>query len=404
MSAAQRFHVRALDPSGAPVALDLQAADHDDAERQAAARGLLVVSARVDRPAGARPMRLRLRGARARRFPLVLFSQEIRSLLAAGLHLVEAIETLAENDESGDMRRVLAPLLAGLREGKPLSTMLEAQPQAFPPLYVATIRASERTGAMVESLGRYIDYAERMDAVRKKLIAASIYPVLLMGAGLLVTLFLLGYVVPKFSHIYADSGRDLPWLSTLLLSWGQAVERHGLVVAAVVLATIGAAVILVRGSGAHVSALAWRLPAIGRRLLVYELARFYRTLGMLLSGGTPIVPALDMAAALLHPALRPRLAAAREAIRRGTAISQAMSTNGLTTPVAVRLLHVGERSGEMASMMDRIAEFYDEALARWVEWFTRLFEPLLMAAIGLVIGTIVVLMYMPIFELAGSLQ
>src|SRR5436190_1222454 len=134
------------------------------------------------------------------------------------------------------------------------------------------------------------------------------------------------------------------------------------------------------------------------------LARFYRTVGMLLRGGMPLVGALDMAGELLHPALRARLVPATRAIREGHGVSQSMEANGLTTPVALRMLGVGERSGNMGEMLENIAVFHDEELARWVDWFTRLFEPVLMAMIGLVIGVIVILMYMPIFELAGSVQ
>ena len=148
----------------------------------------------------------------------------------------------------------------------------------------------------------------------------------------------------------------------------------------------------------------WKIPAVGSRMRLYQLARFYRTLGMLLRGGTPVVAAIDMASGLLAPALRPGLARAREAIREGRAISEAMSQHGLVTPVALRMLRVGERSGRMDEMMERIASFLDEEIARWVDWFTRLFEPLLMALIGVAIGAVVVLMYLPVFELAGSIQ
>jgi general secretion pathway protein F len=137
---------------------------------------------------------------------------------------------------------------------------------------------------------------------------------------------------------------------------------------------------------------------------VYHLARFYRTAGMLLRGGTPLVTALGMVAGLLPPDLRARLARATVRIREGASISTAMDECDLATPVASRMLRVGEKSGDMAEMMERIAVFHDEELARWIEWFTRLFEPLLMALIGVVIGAIVVLMYLPVFELAGSLQ
>jgi general secretion pathway protein F len=163
-------------------------------------------------------------------------------------------------------------------------------------------------------------------------------------------------------------------------------------------------VLLVRSNRSVLSDLLWRVPAIGERLKVYQLARLYRTTGMLLRGGMPLVPALGMSAELLHPVLRERLAAATRAIAQGLGVAQSLDAAGLATPVALRMLAVGERSGSMAEMMDSAAAFHDEELARWVDWFTRMFEPLLMALIGLVIGTIVVLMYMPIFELAGNLR
>jgi general secretion pathway protein F len=148
----------------------------------------------------------------------------------------------------------------------------------------------------------------------------------------------------------------------------------------------------------------WRLPAIGEHMKVYQLARFYRTIGMLLRGGMPLVTALDMATQLLHPLLRERLAEARRAISEGRGVAQSLEAAGLTTAVALRMLAVGEKSGNMGEMMEQVALFHDEELSRWVDWFTRLFEPLLMALIGLAIGVIVILMYMPIFELAGGLQ
>lgn len=393
-----QFEVRALAPGGGVVSLTVEAIDRAGAESEARRRGLLVIGASA-KAGGAR-----LAFTRRARFDLLLFSHELLALLAAGLNLVEALDALALKAGDSDAGRILQSLLVSLREGRAFSRALAQHPASFPALYVATVQAAERSGDLPEALRRYIGYREQMDLVRKKLVSASIYPVLLLAAGGLVTLFLLGYVVPKFSGIYADSGRDLPWLSQVLLGWGLAVERN----AGAMLALLGAAVlltgfVLLRARG-WVMRVAWKLPAIGERLLIYELARFYRTLGMLLRGGTPIVTALDMCAGLLAPALRPGLAAARTRIREGAAISVAMAASGLTTPIAERMLHVGERTGEMAEMMDRIANFCDDTLARWVEWATRLFEPLLMAFIGLVIGAIVVLMYLPIFELAGSLQ
>jgi general secretion pathway protein F len=147
-----------------------------------------------------------------------------------------------------------------------------------------------------------------------------------------------------------------------------------------------------------------KIPAIGRQLRLYQLARLYRTVGMLLRSGMPAVTAMTMSSGLLSEALRPAFAKATLSVREGQSIANAMEVHGLTTPVAARMLRVGERSGNMGEMTERIAAFYDEEIARWVGIVTRLIEPLFMTVIGLLIGVIVVLMYFPIFQLAGSVQ
>jgi len=300
----------------------------------------------------------------------------------------------------------LQQIIAHLYEGRTLSYALQSFPAVFPPLYVSTVRASEKTGDLSEALTRYIDYQTQVDVVRKKVVSASIYPLLLIGAGGLVTLFLMAYVVPRFSRIYEDMGTDLPLLSRLLLRWGKLLQSNGpSVLVALVLAVAGIVYLVSRpATRTWVMQRLWKLPAAGERMRIYQLARFYRTLGMLLTGGTPIGPALNMVSDLLQPELRQHLQGAAKKITEGRSISYAMETHGLTTPVSLRMLQVGERTGEMGAMMERIGAFYDEEMARWVEWFTRLFEPLLMAVIGVVIGFIVVLMYLPIFDLAGSLK
>lgn len=398
-----RFKLKAMREGEGVVALSLDAASQDDALHLAQAQGYAVLSVQANRApwlALARP------GATRNRFPLQLFSAELLALLRAGLSLVESVQTLAEKESRPETRKTIDEVIGRLYEGRTFSQALEQFPATFPPLYVATVRAAERTGDLPEALSRYIAYQAQIDVVRKKLISASIYPVLLISVGGLVTLFLLGYVVPRFSHIYDDLGSDLPFLSRGLISWGRFLEAHAwqmstAAIAAVVLAAYG----LSRPETKRWLGLQlWKVPAIGERMRVYQLARFYRTLGMLLNGGIPVVTALDMVEGLLHPTLRSLMRQAAQSIREGQAISVAMETHQLTTPVALRMLRVGERTGRMGEMMERIATFYDDEMARWVDWFTRLFEPLLMAVIGVVIGFIVVLLYMPIFELAGSIR
>jgi general secretion pathway protein F len=395
-----QFEIKALGASSSVTALVLEAVDESDARAQAGAKGLTVLTVR------AKPTLRSWMRPRRTPFQLMLFSQELLALISAGLTLVESIETLAEKEARPESAKLLREIVARLYEGRPLSYALQTFPRVFPPLYVSTVRASERTGDLAEALGRYIAYQTQVDVVRKKVVSASIYPLLLIGAGGLVTLFLLAYVVPRFSKIYEDMGTSLPFLSRMLLDWGKLLEAHGLLV---LLAVGGAASALgylfsQQATRAWLLQQLWRLPAAGARMRLYQLARFYRTLGMLLRGGTSITQALKMVSDLLQPALRKHLEGAAKLISEGRSISFAMETHSLTTPVAVRMLRVGERTGQMGEMMDRIAAFYDEEMARWVDWFTRLFEPLLMAVIGLIIGMIVVLMYFPIFELAGSLN
>ena len=392
-----QFRIKALDRRTGVRIFALEAIDETDARRQVQASGADVIS--VARPWAAAP-----RGAR--RIRLDAFSQELVALLDAGLTLVEAIDTLTEKEPHAGARRCLEQIRARLFEGRTLSAALEELPASFPPLYIATVRASERTGSIREALLRYVAYQQQIDLLRKKLVSASIYPLVLCGAGVLVIAFLLGYVVPRFSAIYDDLGSELPWASQLLMQAGRLVHHHGF---AVLVALIGIAVALVHVAlrpslRAMVGRRLAAIPMIGRHMRTYQLARLYRTVGMLLRGGLPAVTSFDMSAGLLSAALRPSLAQATQAIREGQSLANSMERFGLTTPVATRMLRVGERSGNMGEMMERIASFYDDELARAVDLMTRLIEPALMSFVGIAIGVIVVLMYFPIFELAGSIR
>ena len=249
-------------------------------------------------------------------------------------------------------------------------------------------------------------YWEQTDKVRSKIISSSIYPAVISIVGMAVGLFLLFYVVPRFSRIYDDIHGDIPALSRLMLEWGSFVEAHGFIVVLVTLSVLIGTVMLIMMPAVRAKLMhsLLRIPALRERSRVYQIARLYRTLGMLLRGGIPIMQSINMATGLLDLELRILLSSAASRVREGKMLSVAMEEYGLTTPVALRLLRVGERTGRMGEMMERIAAFHDEELARWIDWFTRLFEPILMVFIGILIGGVVILMYMPIFELAGSVQ
>jgi general secretion pathway protein F len=392
------YRVKALDGSSSVVSYVVDAADEADARRQLALKELRVISLE--------PVRRLRRLLQTSQLQVAVFSQQLVSLLDAGLSLVEALEALAQKESSAGTKRILDQILSRLFEGQTLAAAIAEHPATFPDLYIASVRASEKTGALREALTRYIAYQQQADALRKTLVNACIYPSVLLVAGLLVTLFLMGYVVPRFSSIYEDVGSNLPFASRLLLEWGQLIDAHaGLVVVGALSALVGAGYGLLRpGVRAAIGKWLARIPAIGRQLHVYQLARLYRTTGMLIRGGMPAVPAMRMSAGVVMAGSRAAFAAATRAVTEGQSLAEALERNGLTTPVASRMLRVGERSGNMGEMMERVADFCDEELARWVAVVTRLIEPVLMIVIGLVIGLIVVLMYFPIFQLAGSIQ
>ncbi len=337
---------------------------------------------------------------------LVLFSQELLALLMAGLSIVEGLEALVEREGNARLRGILERLLAGLREGKRFSSLLAEQPDVFPPLYVGIVRAAEGTSDLPRSLQRYVDYQARIDMVRNKLISSAIYPSILFIVGGGVSTFLITFVVPRFATIYEGTGRSLPWMSQALLDWGKFASAHGLPLfaAAVAVAIAGGAAVRATIARVGLVSLLGRLPLLGPHLRIYQLSRLYLTLGMLLEGGIPIVSAMETAGGTISPALRDGLLRARAAVQAGAPLSSSFHAENLTTPISLRMLRVGERSGELGNMLTQSAAFYDGEISRWIDRFTRMFEPLLMSAIGLVVGTIVVLLYMPIFDLAEGLS
>jgi len=379
--------------------IEIDALDAAQAHLRLKAEGLVVVRLK---PAGGGGSWLR----RPRPFPLILFCQELLALTRAGLSIVVGLETLAEKERQPEARAILENLLNELRQGKSFSVALSTFPAQFPDLMVATIRASERTGNLDQALDRFISYEKQLDVLRKKLVSASIYPCVLIVIGGLVTAFLLGFVVPRFSGVYQDMGKDLPAMSGALIAIGNFLSQYW---AGVLLSLFGTGALLVKSvrSGAFGNALrriCRRIPVLEEKLLVFSLARCYRTLGMLLLGGIPLSSGMAMVAGLLTGEMRRNLETAQRLVSEGVPFSAAAETAGLVTPIATRLLRVGEQGGNLGEMMENIAVFYDEDILRWSDYLIKMVEPLLMAVIGVVVGGVVVLLYMPIFDLASGIQ
>lgn len=398
--AASRLRLRIQDAAGGQRWQEFTNVGVNEAMRQVAARGARILAIETLHQEAPSQM------AGGQRFPLLLFSQELLALLDAGLNLTEVLVTLHAKERDASARDTQAALLQALREGHSLSDALAAQPRHFPLVYVATVRASERTGDLASALTRYIAYQVQFETIRKKLISTAIYPAMLLLVGGLVTLFLLGYVVPRFSVVYESSGRELPWMSGLLLQFGKLLYLHWQIALGSLLlglATLGWG-LSQQASRAWMLDQMLGLPWLKPRTDAFRMARFYRSVSLLLASGIALPRALGMVAGLLGAQQRERLARCRLAVEQGKMLSVALVQEGLASPVAESLIKVGERSGQLADMLERTARFADDDFTRWMDWASRLLEPLLMTVIGLVIGTVVVLMYLPIFELAGSLQ
>jgi general secretion pathway protein F len=380
--------------NSAPEQIFLEAASADEARHLAEKKGYTVLD-------------IRTKGlTRASTFPLLLFCQELYELLQAGLSLTEAIETLEKKEVDVKSKQVISLLIRDLQNGLPFSAALDNQKDIFPNLLVANVKACETTGTLAEGLERFASYLQQVDTLKKRIVSAFIYPSFVIGFALLVVLFLIGYVIPRFSEIYESRATELSFAADLLLQIGQLVQQHGmlLLILAVAMIVLTGFLMMQQSVKTSLASVVLRLPKIGERVRIYHLTRLYRTFAMLLRSGIPVVSSLERVSELLGSSLKDNLLMAKQRISDGESFTKALQTSGLTTPVAEQLFKVGEKAGRLDAMLERAAHFHEQDMLRWIDAFTKVFEPILMAVIGLIIGGIVLLMYLPIFELASGIQ
>nr|WP_257644020.1 type II secretion system F family protein [Luteimonas salinisoli] len=326
------------------------------------------------------------------------------TLLKAGLNVVEVMEALERKEANAGFKLVLGRMLTALREGASFSEAMAREAPLFPPVLVAGVAASETTGGLAGTLERYLAYDAKIHQIKRKVSAAAIYPLLLMAVGGAVILFLIAYVLPKFSVILDGSGREAAGATRVLLSSGEFIQQHPLLFGACLSVAAGGVAWLVMSRAGRYLAIVHvaRLPVLSEIFVTMGLSRLYRTLALLLDSGIPLLRAMEMSRGVVNPVQAQEMALAMDRLRSGRMFTEAMSGTSLIPPIAESLLRVGERSGALAEMSGKLADFLDIALDRKVDTFSRLFEPLLMSAIGIVIGVIVLMMYSPIFDLVGS--
>ncbi|SCK24634.1 general secretion pathway protein F [Vogesella sp. LIG4] len=399
-----KYVLRVFDTRGAVQTIRIEGDSSNAAVASANARGLRVVSVRADTRQQA--LRLGLAALPGARLDVNLFAREFAALLDAGVGVIDALRTLSSNEHNESSAQVYRNLLRQLEQGQPLFRALESVSSIFPKVLIACVKASEQTGDLSSSLKRYSRNSETLQELRGRVVAAAIYPAVLLAVGIAVVLFLLGFVVPRFADLLEHSGRTLPLLSQWLIAWGSMVHAHSSSVAAALAAGMLAAVAACRQNRVR-SWIADRilaLPGIGAHFRLFRQSQFFHTTAMLIDGGIPALQAFDLARDLISRADRSALNGAMQQVRNGGKVSDAFQQNGLADEITYRLLTVAEKSGSLGPILDQVASFQESKVRRAIDLISRLVEPAMMVVIGVVIGGIIVLMYMPIFEIASSIQ
>lgn len=336
---------------------------------------------------------------------LLTFNQEMLVLIKAGMPIMQVLDAILERHDSGKLSEVLQQVREDVKGGAALSAAMEKHGRAFPYLYIASIRAGERTGDLPRTIRRYIQYLKRVDGIRKKVVSAVFYPSILVIFACMAITLLLVYVVPTFSQVYADSGSQLPALTQFLISFTSLLRRYfllGIAVAGGLIA--GFRTWKNTEAGRYtVDRLKLTLPVIGDVFTKYSVAGFSRTLATVLGSGIPIIESLRMSIGTLDNVyMEKRLFEAVRFIEEGGRLSVALERINIMPPLALRMLGVGETTGSLEDMLIDISDYLEDELEERMHILTTAIEPAIMVVMGMIIGVIIVAMYLPIFKIAGT--
>ncbi|MBI3006945.1 MAG: type II secretion system F family protein [candidate division NC10 bacterium] len=347
------------------------------------------------------------RRRRVSRKTLLAFTQELLALLRAGLPIMAILDLLIGRATHPNLRETLQAVREDVRGGASLSASTARHPRIFPPLFVASVRAGEQSGALVATLGRFLITLKHFLALRRKVYNALMYPSALVVITGGVILFLLTFVVPTFSRIYADFGASLPLPTQALMATTERIRHDWPLLLAVLLAA-GVYFAWWRrtpGGRATLDRLSLKLPWAGPVLHRYALAAFCRSLAAVLGGGTPVVPALEVAAAAVSNVhVASRLRTAIPLVVGGSSLARALEQTGVATPMMVEMVAVGETTGGLEEMLGHAADAANEEIDLRLSSMAALLEPVIMAAMGLVVATIVIVIYLPLFHLVSIVR
>jgi general secretion pathway protein F len=399
-----RFKLNVVHGRDLPRTIEVDDLNLDAAVAQAKRLGYTVLSARGNWRGINSTSVVALLHRRERELDVVVMAEQLRDLLASGLSVVEALNTLLAG-ASAPKREAIQALIQRLRSGERLSSAMAADAQ-FPALLVSLVEASELTADLPRALSRYAAHASRVRDLRNRLISVAIYPLMVVAVGLAVLLFLLLHVVPRFARMFEGMHGELPWSARAMVWWSELLGGWGpsLLLASAVLVTAAGLAAASRHGMRW-----WMTRVMGsgllrRRMHVYFLSRWYRATGMLVEGGIPLVQALRLSNGLLPPHLQQEGVAVSLALQEGLSPAEAYRRASMATPVAEQLLLAGERIGNLGTVLTRLALFHEAEVERSLDRGMKTLEPVVMLVVGVGVGIIVALMYLPIFELASAIR
>ncbi len=402
---ATTFSYVALEASGKKKTGYIDASSREAAEAAITAEGRFVLelkeqAARAGNVANKSHGGEAKRKGKASRSDIALFSRRMADLSEAGLPLDRVLQVVAEQSESAMLADVAEHALEEVRTGKPVSEALQAYPKLFPEVYTQTLRAGESSGQFPEVAGRLAEFQEKEVARRSQIVSALIYPAILTATAVFVIIFLLTFVVPRLSGIFKDLGNDLPFTTKLLLMMTSFLTDNGLmIIISIGVIIFGYKAYTRTDRGALVrDSFFLRAPVLGPVVRKSTVSRFARVLGTLVYGGVPILEAIELSGlAAGNRLFRVSAEQVKNEVREGRSIHESMRDAGAFPPVLTHMVAIGEETGDLPKMLNRVSDSMDFEVDNGMRRLTAMVEPLIVLGMGVFVGFVVISVLLPIF-------
>ncbi|MBI2199534.1 MAG: type II secretion system F family protein [Candidatus Rokubacteria bacterium] len=338
---------------------------------------------------------------------MAIFTRQFSTMIDAGLPLVQCLNILADQSESKTLRAVTANVARQVEAGATLAESLRRHPRIFDDLFTNLVQVGEAGGILDVVLQRLSVYIEKAAALKRKVKAAMVYPSTIIGVAFLIVIFMLTFVIPTFATMFKNLGADLP-LPTQIVLWMSDFVRGYIIF--IILGVMGAVYLLRRyyrteNGKSTIDALLLKLPVFGTLIRKVAVARFTRTFGTLVSSGVPILEGLRITARTAgNKVVEKAVMQCRAAVTAGKTLAEPLKASGVFPPMVTQMIAVGEQTGALDAMLNKIADFYDDEVDTAVGALTALLEPLMIVILGVIIGGLVVAMYLPIFRLVTLIK